>query len=1626
MVSLSASQSLGDASPIADQTKTLRADEAVVSSSPQTPSTDHFATSGSAGKTDGSDAQLKKVWDAAIGSSGKESKQSLRYDRPQASDSIFDRIAARNVADANSADAERADYQIRDKVGEGAMGIVYSALQTAVNRIVAVKTIKAEHAKHAVSRRNFFYEASITADLDHPNIPAIYEFGVAGDGLVFYAMKLIAGTGWHNVIRKRTLAENLEIFSRVADAVAFAHSRNIIHRDLKPENVIVGNYGEVYLTDWGLAINLTDNPEIAFGGTPDYMAPEMAANRGSRVGKHSDVYLLGAILFQIVTGKPPHAGLNQRERLGLAKANVIVETDSNDPLLDVARHAMNTQPEDRYASIADMQTAIREILKHNDSIELSHRAEELTNEAIQSNSNELFNRAIFGFRDALELWGGNEAAKTGLQNARLAYAQFAVDQGNYDVAMQTLDERNPKESSLYAKAKNAKLQATQREQRIKRTRRIFAGVVATLLLMLTGASFVAYNSAKGENAALAAAAESANLAAESAKKAENAAKELLNEEKDKLAALEQLELTRLAKEKSEKEAKEKIEAQEQIAKAAKEKADQAEKDRLKADVDNANKLAQAALESAAKIDLAAQPQKFNLAISKIRQYDLQGAMELLDQIQSAKLSGIGELAPSLSNWAFNRVSLLSNQDLPKQPLGEVKAIDFATDANVGVAGNVAGQVSLLRFENGQIIEQAKKQLGSSIDAVIVSPDGSNAMVATQSASPTVANGKVYELFSWNLKDGSEPTKVSETGNRSFQGFSYSPDGKTVLAGINQGLWIRNPAGIWSRVSKNPGVDIRGELQDIGWLTSTQVVVLARLNNVNHVHTVNLPTGEASMVKLPQELLGRITALSTMGTDRVLLGLTDGNMESYRIQDDRLSDRRELTKQHRAPIVSIRPSGKGKFVSRSNEPVAHVWKSDAMGNLEHETYLTSAPSTSARGNNVANIAFVDKDTAVTVDTLGNAVALSIERQKQRRLVARERAVEPGQIAAPVASIHPRGKSSLAIAVDENGVADLWNLQTGKSAMAGNAFSYFGHTPGATLVDSEVDLDAGVIVTAASLRDATRAYLPDPSHYHEYCFWDYRTGNMLRRWTEPGTETGLPRISLIEPGKLLTSSETAKLIDYSAVSRGGDLVFPDNQALAKKLPDFSLTHPKIPGLVAMVNSSGALLLWDQKSELKNWTTVGDRGELPLRGAWSVDGEDFYVVVNSGVIYRSRLAGSRFEKSIRVGAAKMDDASLIASHHAIDLNLERQNDQDLLHCAIRLPRQTSLTSMTITKDGKTSNVKSSVEPGIHWYDPEQKQLTSRVGKLAINERQRESILSASRIGAKVFVTTRHEGVYSIATGSGESSLTGVAKFVNSTADRMGQSVWMLRSDGVVLRLDISEQGVSQWKRLEYSLPSAKRIEVSPDGSTLAVLMDNQLKLVSVTDGKEIQTLAAVSEFAWDPNSDNGLGAVTKDGSILTVGIPGVPGLAPVRLNGATIKSVHFFDEKWSDAKQKPYRYLLVQTEVPAKENGELHFVRLDAPLNPNKIDYFIGKIPNEAQVAVSPVDSVIATGETTGTIRIWFASPEYESLGELYDLESERDAAMKRIAFADGGDTLVTSDEKGRLYGWLSKDKQGFNPR
>lgn len=347
------------------------------------------------------------------------------------------------AAHAGTPQAEAADYVLLQPIGGGGMGVVYAATQVALDRAVAVKVLRPELHSSESARQEFLSEALVAADLDHPNTVPIYEVGLTVDGALFYSMMLVKGAEWGSILPGNSLEQNLEILLKVCDVVSYAHDKGIIHRDIKPDNVMVGSYGEVLLMDWGLAASVGSpralplNAENPISGTPAYLPPEVASRDVGQIGKASDIYLLGGILYQIVTGLTPHAGTGLRACLEAAGRNELQPAEVSGELLTVALRALNTDPGLRYPSVKEFAAAVRDFMAHDVSLTLSAQARQRF-EALPRMAAEEFYREceeiVSLLQRALGHWPGNLAAARRLVWLRETMAAVALRRGEIQLA----------------------------------------------------------------------------------------------------------------------------------------------------------------------------------------------------------------------------------------------------------------------------------------------------------------------------------------------------------------------------------------------------------------------------------------------------------------------------------------------------------------------------------------------------------------------------------------------------------------------------------------------------------------------------------------------------------------------------------------------------------------------------------------------------------------------------------------------------------------------------------------------------------------------------------------------------------------------------------------------------------------------------------------------------------------------------------------------------------------------------------------------------------------------------------------------------------------------------------------
>ncbi len=451
-------------------------------------------------------------------------------------------------------------YEVKKVIGSGGMGVVCEAIQKSLNRSVALKIAKKASSSAMQSTQAaldmFTNEAYTTANLDHPNVVPVHTLAKDPDGKLFFSMKRVTGVSWEDLlspaqIRNKTrreeikrrsekmeLKDHLEILKKVSNALAYAHSKGVIHRDVKPENVMIGLYGEVLLMDWGLAMPFGDaNPykldpslEAQLVGTPAYLAPEMARGQMTLLGPATDVYLLGATLYRVLTGRPPHWGQGIVGAVNKAASGKVDPPEKvSKRLIDseisrICLKALKPRIKDRYPSIKAFQLELSQYMDHAESLAICVNAtkslgrlqdELLEGGSVSSTATTLklkkldkgaaaisygkLSQIIGAYKQSLELWSENKTAQKGMVQALVLQVTEALEQEDLTLAKAHLDMLQDvllklPEEELKRKTKKSVNRLAQTLKRLlaektsrKRRERLFQWLVMALVLIVTGA-----------------------------------------------------------------------------------------------------------------------------------------------------------------------------------------------------------------------------------------------------------------------------------------------------------------------------------------------------------------------------------------------------------------------------------------------------------------------------------------------------------------------------------------------------------------------------------------------------------------------------------------------------------------------------------------------------------------------------------------------------------------------------------------------------------------------------------------------------------------------------------------------------------------------------------------------------------------------------------------------------------------------------------------------------------------------------------------------------------------------------------------------------------------------------------
>jgi serine/threonine protein kinase/Flp pilus assembly protein TadD len=284
--------------------------------------------------------------------------------------------APSNKKSASAAEllGELGDYELLEEVGRGGQGVVFRARQKSLNRTVALKVISLGQWASKAHLKRFRLEAEAAARLEHPGIVPIHEVGER-DGSCYFSMKFVEGGQLDEVARREPMPirHAAELIAKVARTVHYAHEHGILHRDIKPGNILLDAKGEPHLTDFGLARLVESESSVTHTldvlGTPSYMAPEQAVGNNAAVSSVTDVYGLGAVLYQLLTGQPPFAGGTTYETIKL-----LLDTEPRQPRLlnpkidrdlsTICLKCLEKDPKRRYHSALALAEDLEHWLKH--------------------------------------------------------------------------------------------------------------------------------------------------------------------------------------------------------------------------------------------------------------------------------------------------------------------------------------------------------------------------------------------------------------------------------------------------------------------------------------------------------------------------------------------------------------------------------------------------------------------------------------------------------------------------------------------------------------------------------------------------------------------------------------------------------------------------------------------------------------------------------------------------------------------------------------------------------------------------------------------------------------------------------------------------------------------------------------------------------------------------------------------------------------------------------------------------------------------------------------------------------------------------------------------------------------
>ena len=802
-------------------------------------------------------------------------------------------------------------YTWVSEVGKGGLGKIWLARDNDLAREVALKELKPGSTSSEAVRR-LIKEAQITGQLQHPNIVPVYE--VNRGSRPFYTMKLVKGETLLQVILRHhqqrragksdplTEQRLMSVFLNVCDAISYAHSRGIIHRDLKPQNVVLGDYGEAIVLDWGLArrVNATDEDTFPVEltddactdatqagqklGTPAYMSPEQASGRVDLIDHRTDIYGLGAILFQILTGEPPHraaadaaslradadsTGPNKPSSLAALLHSIATgETphvcDLDNPLpeeLDaICAKAMSKSRDERYQSAKDLKSAMLEFQVHKESIDLAASAAVQLERAKQSDNYQNFNSALFGFEESLRQWPANKTANIGIEETLIAYAQTALKHGDLDLGLSMLDanESDHAETRTMLLTARKKRDADVRNAKWGKVTKWAIPLMTPFIVLLAVAAKFQVNFQEADRLKNLAIAETkkaederrlSDIAKQQAEEAKQRAEELrvFHDKKKEEAVKEAAEanffklMADMAKQKAEEQSTNALVAMKQ-AEVARADADKAMRMALSAALVAKNEKAKAE-EDKNKAEFAEKKAAYKAGLSDASRVIYEGNYK----VARDKLNQLKENFGNLCGPEWDLLMKVASAPQAVSMFKPVESIGLSRDGRKLVSGDSAGHIVVWSIDaDGKILTDQPirhMEVGSRLRVVAMSSDGQ--LIA--------AAGDDGLIRVWSLNAAAKQQPIVLKGHElTVNTLKFSEDGKRLASGSDD-----RTVRLWSLDSATVIVDKRTSfpVTSLDWSRDGTILVAVTraLNSRNESPNLFRPLRLISVPKIPPKI-----------------------------------------------------------------------------------------------------------------------------------------------------------------------------------------------------------------------------------------------------------------------------------------------------------------------------------------------------------------------------------------------------------------------------------------------------------------------------------------------------------------------------------------------------------------------------------------------------------------------------------------------------------------------------------------------------------------------------------------------------------------------------------------------------